>query len=174
MMRRIRLLTVLALAVCVLAPMAFSAPVMIGKVILNESPFEKFGALYFPFQFQIPAPLLFVLCESGVNPAGGCVNGIVSDVVCVTNNQAGEGVAAMMSDQETSLSVGNLPPDFPCPATAAPIFLKETGRAQVLSGKGIPTILPTGAPGPVIKVTATSDLDPTTNITSDTLVVSTQ
>lgn len=176
MLRKTRVLTALTLVVLVLAPLASAAPVLIGKIILNESPFEKFGALYFPFQFQTPAPLLFVLCETGVSPAGGCVNQNISDVVCIANNSAGEGVAAMMSDLETSLSLGNLPPDFPCSASSSIVtFLAETGKPQILSGKGIPTILPGGGPGPLIKVIAMSDLDPTaTNKQSDSLTISTQ
>jgi hypothetical protein len=173
MLQKLRLMTVISLAVLVLTPLAFSAPVRIGTITLNESPYEKFGALYFPFRFN-SAPLMWVLCETGVNSTG-CVNGLVSDVVCVTNNSAGEGVAAMISDTETSLSLGNLPPDFPCQVAATPpIFLKETGQPQVLSGSGIPTILPTGAPGPLIMVVATSDLDPSTTVTSDTLQILTQ
>ena len=144
---------------------------MLGKITLNESPYEKFGQLFFPFQFQTP-PLLFVLCESGVSPTGGgCVNQVISDFVCVTNNQAGEGTVAMMSDLETSLSLGNLPPDFPCPNHTPPIFLPETGKGQLLSGKGG---FPTSIPGLFIKVTAQSDLDPTTSITSDILTASTK
>lgn len=171
MLRRIKLLTALSLAVCVLPPLAFSAPVMLGKITLNESPFEKFGQLFFPFQFATP-PILFVLCESGVSPTGGCVNQAISDFVCVTNNQAGEGTAAMMSDLETSLSLGNIPPDFPCqPGAAPPIFLAETGKMQILSGKAG---FPTSVAGLFIKVSAQSDLDPTTSVTSDTLTVSTK
>ena len=173
MLQKLRL-TAISLVVFVLTPLAFSAPVQIGTITLNESPYEKFGALYFPFTFRISTPLMWVLCENGVN-SGGCVNGLVSDVVCVTNNSAHEGVAAMISDQETSLSLGNLPPDFPCQVAATPpIFLVETGKPQILSGSGIPTVLPNGAAGPLIMVVATSDLDPSTSVTSDTLQISTQ
>jgi hypothetical protein len=174
MLNRMRMFVTVSLAVVILGSSAFAAPVMIGKIVLNESSYEKFGVLYFPFRFNIRAPLMFVLCENGVSPAGGCVNNVVSDVICVSNNQVGEGVAAMISDLENGLSLGNLPPDFPCPAGVAPKFLAETGKGQVLSGRGIPTILPTGGPGPLIKVTATSDLDAVTTVTSDVLTISTQ
>lgn len=178
-MRRIKLLVVLGLAVSILTPLAFSAVVRIGSVTLSEPPagtvsYEKFGALYFPFLFNMP-PTLFVLCETGVSTSG-CVNNNISDFVCVTNNQAPEGVVAMMSDQGTPLSLTAIPPDFPCQASnSALAFLTETGKVQTLSPKaGFPTIFPTGAAGPFIKVTAMSDLDVTTSLTSDVLTVYTQ
>jgi hypothetical protein len=169
MNRKLRLVIVLGLAVCVLTPMAFSFP--LGKIVLNESPYEKFGALYYPFTFNIAAPIQFVLCESGVDPAGGCVNQIVSDVVCVNNNGAGEGVIAMISDAENSISLGNLPPDFPCPVgNSQLVFVAETGRMQTLAG-AIPTTLPGGAAGPKVKIVALSDLEGS-GATSDVLSVS--
>lgn len=169
MFRKIRLVAVLSLVVCVLAPLAFSAPTMIGKIILNESQWEKFGALYLPFTFQIP-PQLYVLCETGIDPVTGqCLNNLVSDVICATNNSANEGVVAMMSDLEKGLDLNNLPPDFPCSfPNSQHTFFKETGKAQVLTGAGLPTT------GPPIKIIATSDLDPSTSLTSDTLMVLTQ
>jgi hypothetical protein len=172
MLRKLRPVAALSLAVFVLTSLAFST--RLGSITLNETQFEKFGELFFPFQFKISLPLLFALCENGINPTGGCVNNIVSDFVCVTNNSAGEGVAAMISDQENgTLNLSTLPPDFPCTANSKLVFLKETGKAQVLA-KSIPTILPTGAAGPTITVIATSDLDTTPPpVVSDTLVIST-
>jgi hypothetical protein len=112
MLRRMRFLAVQLLAICVLTPLVFSAPVMLGKIYLYDPPtttpptpsFEKFGVLHYVFQFQglPPNGLLFVLCETGVDSTG-CVNQNISDFVCVTNNQAGEGTVAMMSDLETPL-----------------------------------------------------------------------
>jgi hypothetical protein len=185
-----RLLTVQLLAICVLTPLAFSAPVVLGRIFLYDPPvttpptpsFEKFGALHYVFQFAgIPANgLLFVLCDNGVDPTTGqCVNQANSDFFCVTNNQAGEGTVAMMSDLETPLSLGNIPPDFPCQVVtggASPIFLAETGKPQTLSPiGGFPTILPGGAAGPHIKVLAQSVLVETgTGTLSDVLTVMTQ
>jgi hypothetical protein len=173
-MLRIKFLVVQVLTVCALAPFAFSVT-RIGSIALSEPPagttsFEKFGALYFPFTFNMP-PTLFVLCETGVVTGGGCVNNVISDFVCVANNQFGEGVVAMMSDQGTSLSLGNIPLDFPCQASSSVlVYLTETGKMQTLSPKaGFPTTLG-GVPGPFIKVIAQSDLE-TTSATSDVLSV---
>jgi hypothetical protein len=133
--------------------------------------FEKFGALFFPFKFKVPQ--LFVLCEVGVDPTTGmCLNNLVSDIVSVTNNRAGEGVVAMISEAEGQLVV---PVDFPVPPPGSKIkFLKETGAAQVLTpAAGLATVTPTDAAGPVIRLTATSDLE-TTSTTSDILVVASQ
>ena len=176
-MRRIKLMIAQLLAVCALTPLAFSAVVKIGTVVLSDAPagtpsFEKFGALFFPFVFKVP-PQLFALCETGVNPAGGgCINNMISDFVCITNNQFGEGVVAMLSDQETSLSLSSIPPDFPCQASSSTLhFRTETGKPQVLSPPaGFPTSLG-GTAGPFIKVTAQSDVEPTTSTTSDVLTV---
>ena len=176
-MCRIKLTIAQLLAVCALTPLAFSA-VKIGSIVLSEPPagapsFEKFGALFFPFTFTMPSQL-FVLCETGVNPTGGgCVNNVISDFVCVANNQFGEGVVAMLSDLETSLSLGNIPPDFPCQASSSvQHFRTETGKPQVLSPPtGFPTTL-AGSPGPFIQVTAQSALEGTTSTTSDVLTVS--
>jgi hypothetical protein len=171
MLRKLRSVAVLSLAVLVLTSLAFSATQLkLGSITLNENPFEKFGALFFPFTFNVSSlGQMWVLCEFGTVTGGGCVNGVISDAVCVNNNQANEGVAALISDLENGLS--NLPPDFPCNVDSKTVFLKETGKAQVLSGPGIPTTLPGGGAGPLIKVVATSDLDPTTSTTSDTLVI---
>lgn len=80
----------------------------------------------------------------------------------------------MMSDLETSLSLGNIPADFPCSVgNSQLIFLAETGKIQVLSPKaGFPTIL-NGAACPQIKVTALSDLE-AGHATSDVLTIFTQ
>lgn len=171
-MRRIKVLAVRLLAVCFLTPLAFAAPVKIASITLSEPPagtpsFEKFGVLYFPFLFNI-SPTLFVMCETGISPTGGCDTNGISDFVCVTNNQFREGVVAMMSDLETPLSLGNIPPDFPCQLSSSTVvtFLKETGTVQTLSPPGgFPTT------GPFIKVTALSALETTTSPTSDVLTV---
>jgi hypothetical protein len=171
MLRKLRSVAVLSRAVLVLTSLAFSAPVKVGTITLNENSFEKFGALFFPFTFNVPSlGLMFVLCENGTVAGGGCVNGVVSDAICVNNNQAGEGVTAMISDLENGLS--NLPSDFPCNVDSQTTFLKETGKGQVLA-RSIPTTLPGGVAGPTITVTATSALDTTTSIVSDTLVITT-
>ena len=177
-MCRIKLTIAQLLAVCALTPSAFSA-VKIGTIVLSEPPagapsFEKFGALFFPFTFITMPSQLFVLCETGVNPmGGGCVNNVISDFVCVANNQFGEGVVAMLSDLETPLSLSNIPPDFPCQASSSALhFRPETGRPQTLSPPtGFATTL-AGSPGPFIQVTAQSALEGTTSTASDVLTVS--
>jgi hypothetical protein len=179
MLGRIRLLFAMALVVLLLTTVAYSAPLMVGKIILSESPFEKFGTLFLPFTFNTEQ--LYILCEFGVNAAQpGCVNGVVSDFISVTNAQVAgappEGRVSMLSDTQATGGVVP-PPDFPLPGPGAPppIFLPETGRPQILSPKaGLPTTNPDGTPGPNIKVTATSDLDPVPPTpTSDMLIVST-
>ncbi len=178
MLNKLRFVIVLALTLCVLAPAALCAPVKLAQITIYETPWEKFGALHFPFLFNIPAPIEYVLCEVGATPTG-CTNNNISDVVCVVNNSAGEATTAMISDDETPLSLGNLPPDFPCQLNSTPpptlVFLEETGKAQNLTPKGgLPTILPSGAAGPPISVIATSDLDTVPpKTTSDILLVET-
>jgi hypothetical protein len=177
MLSKLRLVTILALTIGVFTPAAFGAPTKIGMITLYESSFEYFGALHFPFLFKISAPLEYVLCENGVSSNGGCVNNDISDVVCLTNNSAGEAVTAMISDDETPLSLGNLPPDFPCQQTSSPpptvTFLQETGKSQTLTPKGgLPTTLPSGAAGPPITVIAMSDVNETQS-ESDFLLVET-
>lgn len=172
-MRWVKLLAVQVFATCILTTLAFSATVKIASVTLSEPPagtpsYEKFGVLYFPFVFNM-SPQLFVLCD----PGASCANNVgVSDFVCVTNNQFGEGVVAMMSDLEVSLNLNNIPPDFPCQLSSSQVtFLTETGKPQTLSPKGgFPTTLPTGAPGTFIKLNAQSDVE-TTTATSDVLTV---
>jgi hypothetical protein len=170
---RMRLLITTSLMVFVLAPMAYSATT-IATIGLNNSHFEKFGALYFPFLFQVPET--WALCEFGIDPnqPTQCVNNVVSDYITVTNNQFGEGVVAMISDPTEGPLV--VPPDFPVPPQGSPyIPLKETGRPQILTPRaGIPTVLPTGGPGPFIQLTAMSDLDTTPPpVVSDKLTVAT-
>ena len=172
MQRKIRLLSVVFLAVFLLATNVFSAVTPIAKITLNQTRFEKFGSLFFPFVFA--KPQLYVLCQVGVDPTGQrCVNDDVSDVISVTNNDFNEGVVAMIS--EVNGQHLNLPPDFPLPPPGSPTTLfKETGRAQLLTGKaGLPTFNPDGTPGPVIRLTAVSDLEQQTT-TSDVLMVSAQ
>jgi hypothetical protein len=181
MQRRIKVLLA-ALAVFALAPMAYSVVTTIGRIILNETKYEKFGVLYFPFTFRLDKPQVFILCEKGVNPAGGgCIGGVEleSDHICVTNISGpnfSEGLVAMLS-QATETARIVVPPDFPCsldPKVSTITFLAETGKAQVLSPKtGFVTVNPDGSLGPPIKVIATSDLE-TTSTTSDTLIVATQ
>src|SRR5437879_6478349 len=115
------------LAVIVLAPIAHSVVTPIAKLTMNENKYEKFGSVFFPFTFL--KPRLYVFCELGKDATGRCVQGVVSDLISVTNNQAGEGVVSMLSEsQEGSLVV---PPDFPLPPSGSPIiFLKETGAGQ--------------------------------------------
>ena len=171
MQRKIRLLPVF-LAVFLLAPNVFSVVTPIGKITLNQTRFEKFGSLFFSFVFV--KPQLYVLCQVGVDPAGlRCVNDDVSDVISVTNNDFNEGVVSMIS--EVNGQHLNLPPDFPLPPPGSPVTLfKETGMAQRLTGKaGLPTVNPDGTPGPVIRLTAVSDLEQQT-ATSDVLTVSSQ
>jgi hypothetical protein len=149
-----------------------ATPRRIGTIILNESKFESFGALSFPFTFNVPQ--LIVLCELGVvtTPPARCVNNVVSDIVSVTNNKFGEGVVAMSSNAEGSLHV---PVGFPLPPVGSPtIVLSETGKTQALTGKaGLVTTNPGGSPGPKITLSASSDLE-TGATTSDVLTVSTQ
>ncbi len=177
MSRMRKVLPAISLAVCLLAPNAYSAPV--GKIILSESPFEKFGTLFLPFSFATEQ--LYVLCEFGVDPTrAACTNNAVSDLVSVTNvavpGVPPEGRVSMLSGVEGQQNLV-VPPDFPLPGAGAPppIFLAETGRAQTLTPKGgLPTVNPDGSPGPKIKIMATSDLDPVPPPPmSDVLVVST-
>src|ERR1700674_2387508 len=180
MHRRIKVLLA-ALAVFALAPMAYSVVTPIGRIILNETKYEKFGELFFPFTFRLDKPQLFILCENGVDPAGGCTGGVEleSDHICVTNISGpnfSEGLVAMLSQATETASIV-VPPDFPCsldPSVSTITFLKETGKAQILIPKtGFVTVNPDGSLGPSIRVTATSDLE-TTSTTSDTLIVATQ
>ena len=172
MQRKIRLLSVVSLAVFLLVTNVFSAVTPIAKITLNQTQFEKFGSLF--FQFMFVQPQLYVLCQVGVDPTGQrCVNDDVSDVISVTNNDFNEGVVAMIS--EVNGQHLNLPPDFPLPPPGSPATLfKETGKVQLLTGKaGLPTVNPDGTPGPVIRLTAASDLEQQTT-TSDVLMVFTQ
>ncbi len=170
MQRKTRLLPVF-LAVFLLAPNVFSVVTPIAKITLNQTQFEKFGSLFFPFVFV--KPQLYVLCQVGVDPTGNCVNGDISDVISVTNNNFNEGVVSMIS--EVNGQHFNLPPDFPLPPPGSPVtVLKETGAMQRLTGKaGLPTVNPDGTPGPVIRLSAVSDLEQQTT-TSDVLMVSSQ
>jgi len=149
-----------------------TATANLGTIILNESNFERFGTLSFPFKFNVPQ--LIVLCELGVvtTPPARCVNNVVSDIISVTNNKFGEGVVAMSSNSVGSLHV---PSGFPLPSVGSPtIVLSETGKTHVLTpNAGLPTTNPNGTPGPKIKLAASSDLE-TGATTSDVLTVSTQ
>ena len=172
MPRKIRLLSVVSLVVFLLATNVFSAVTPIAKITLNQTQFEKFGSLF--FQFMFVQPQLYVLCQVGVDPTGQrCVNDDVSDVISVTNNNFNEGVVSMIS--EVNGQHLNLPPDFPLPPAGSPITLfKENGKAQLLTGKaGLPTVNPDGTLGPVIRLSAVSDLEQLTT-TSDVLTVSKQ
>jgi hypothetical protein len=172
MQRKIRLLSVVFLAVFLLAPNVYSVVTPIAKITLNQTQFEKFGSLFFPFVFV--KPQVYVLCQIGVDPTGQrCVSDDVSDVISVTNNDFNEGVVAMIS--EVNGQHLNLPPDFPLPPAGSPItFFKETGKVQRLTGTaGLPTVNPDGTLGPVIRLSAVSDLEQLTT-TSDVLMVSSQ
>jgi hypothetical protein len=183
MLHRLKMFPAIVLALFVMAPMAHSVVTPIAKITLNETKYEKFGALYFQFTFNLRAPVLFIFCETGVVAGGGgCIGGIEleSDWICVTNNVGpnfGEGVVAMLSQPSENAGV-ILPPDFPCPRNGTGttlIFLAEKGTTRVLSPTtGFPTTNPDGTPGPAIRVTAFSDLESTTSTTSDTLTVSSQ
>ncbi len=178
MSRTWKTLLAISLAVCLLAPNAYSGPV--GKIILAESQFEKFGSLYLPFSFV--SEQLYVLCQFGVDPNNrmACVNGVVSDLISVTNvavpGTPPEGRVSMLSDTEGTQGLV-VPPDFPLPGPGAPppIFLAETGMAQTLTPKGgLKTVNPDGSPGPNIKIMATSDPDTQPpRLMSDVLLVST-
>ncbi len=172
MLRRIKLLSAILLAVTLLAPMTYSATAL-GKIQLYETPFEKFGSLFYPFTFAVPQ--LIVLCEFGVDlrQRTGCVDNMVSDYISVTTNQAGEGVVSMISDLEVLV----VPPDFPLPPPGSPItLLPETGTAQRLTPReGLATVNADGSAGPRIRLRTTSDVAvPNKGSVSDILLVSAQ
>jgi hypothetical protein len=154
---KLKKLGVLSLAVFVLAPMAYSAT--IATITLNESQFEKFGSLFFVFRFRVPQT--FYLCEIALDHSQptGCLRNAISDLITVTNNQFGEGVVSVLSDAVEGVLV--VPPNFPLPPPGSPhTALFETGRPQILtSPAGLATVLPTGAPGPPVSLTVTSDLN---------------
>jgi hypothetical protein len=137
-------LGILSLAVLVLAPMAYSGT--IATITLNETQFEKFGSLFFVFRFRVPQT--FYLCEIGLDHSQptGCLRNTVSDLITVTNNQFGEGVVSVLSEEVEGVLV--VPRDFPLPPPGSPhTAFFETGRLQILTPPaGLATVLPTGAP----------------------------
>lgn len=49
MLNRMRMFVTVSLAVVILGSSVYAAPVLIGKIVLNESRYEKFGSCIFRF-----------------------------------------------------------------------------------------------------------------------------